>query len=201
MPSSKIENHVRYVKEQALFALFGLEIIGEGYERGRIPEPMDDATPLDILLKDSGIWFGIQIFVTACANVSKTLWPQPGDDFDKAESLREPLRDFLRIESDQNALRSKKLRNSFEHFDERLDRWVQTSKTGSFADRNVGPLDQFGFTGFGRKDVFRHFIPQDGEILFHGESFKMRPMADELARILGVIQQDEQSRFTNWPRD
>jgi hypothetical protein len=65
-----------------------------------------------------GIFFSIQNLLTAGANVSKALWGPGG----RLHAERKPLRDSIGI-ADTSALRDVNMRNNFEHFDDRLDRW------------------------------------------------------------------------------
>jgi hypothetical protein len=63
------------------------------------------------------IFFSLQNFLTAGANISKALWGQGG----RLHAERKPLRDSIGVH-DSSALRAVNMRNNFEHFDERLDR-------------------------------------------------------------------------------
>src|SRR6266545_4055192 len=72
----------------------------------------------------SEAWPSVQTFLTAVANVSKLLWPiRPDDNNDKARWRKfrgEQLRAELGID-ETSALRSRVVRDSADHFDERLD--------------------------------------------------------------------------------
>ena len=63
-------------------------------------------------------YYWIQNLLNAAANVSKALWGQKG----KYAEIRKPLRDSIGV-SDESPLRNVNMRNNFEHFAERLDRW------------------------------------------------------------------------------
>lgn len=89
-----------------------------------------------------GIWLSLQNLLTAAANVSKALW---GTD-DKIEAARLPLRESLAV-ADGSALNSRKLRNHFDHFDERLDEWWTKSGDHNLVDCIVGPPGAIVFEG------------------------------------------------------
>lgn len=111
------------------------------------------------------IWYSIQAFLSACANVSKLLWPKltrsKGETDVHVRRRRErgeQLRRALDIVDDSplSELKGKRLRNYFEHFDERLDDWAVTSPNyilmsrcsgtpGSFMIAGMGPSDTMGY--------------------------------------------------------
>jgi len=72
---------------------------------------------------DTRIFYAVQNFLNAANNVSKALWAQNGKFTDE----RKMLRDSIGV-SDTSPLRKILIRNAFEHFDERLDKWWKQSK-------------------------------------------------------------------------
>jgi hypothetical protein len=79
-------------------------------------------------------WIAIQNILTAAANISKALWGQGG----KFAKEREPLRSSLQVD-DTSPLRNVVMRNHFEHHDERLDRWWDTSESHNYLDMSILP--------------------------------------------------------------
>ena len=77
-------------------------------------------------------WFGVQAVLVACANVAKILWG--GND--AAARRREPLRRFLDVD-ESSALKSPQVRNDFEHFDERIERWVRKTDFPVYLPRMI----------------------------------------------------------------
>ena len=61
--------------------------------------------------------------LNAGANISKAFWGSGG----KLAVERKPLRDSIGID-DKSPLRAVTMRNNFEHFDERIDRWWTSPK-------------------------------------------------------------------------
>lgn len=79
-----------------------------------------------------------QMILTAGAQISKLFWP-PTDN--KASKWRaEQLRAIL---NPSEELKSRSVRNSFEHFDEELDRWFATAEGRPLIDRIIAPDGAF----------------------------------------------------------
>lgn len=78
------------------------------------------------------IFCGLQNLLNATANISKELWESGG----KKSKERESLRKSIGV-SDESPLRDVAMRNNFEHFDERLDRWWADSLRHNYGDMNV----------------------------------------------------------------
>ena len=110
-------------------------------------------------------------FVVHVANVDKLLTPA------KSASLRAKL---LSEHFDMTSINLKdfrRLRNHLEHFDERLDNWILNYEGYTFFDMNL--VD--GTKGFPEKAFLR---AMDGDIFkFHGESYDLAQMFEELAKI------------------
>jgi len=117
------------------------------------------------------IWYSIQSFLVAVGNISKILW---GTD-DAIRNRRTDLRQLLLID-DSSVLNSRRFRNHFEHFDERLEDWTNTVK-GSVVDSNVGPSG-FISTPQGESSYLRNFDNQKFVLTFRGEEYQFQPVFD-----------------------
>jgi hypothetical protein len=126
------------------------------------------------------IWVAIQNLLTGAANISKALWGQSG----KFAAERADLRASIQID-DTSALRSVAMRNNFEHFDERLDRWWEKSSNRSYIDMNVGPLG--AIVGAEDIDTFRWFDPTTSEVIFWGRHFNINEVLAETQRMLPIV--------------
>jgi hypothetical protein len=122
-------------------------------------------------------WASIQNALSAAANIAKSLWGQGG----KLAQEREPLRQSLGI-SDSSPLSSTDLRNHLEHYDERLDRWYRTSQRRNHADYLIGPASMIA--GTEATDIFRHFDPSTGDVIFWIENYSIPPLGRALAELL-----------------
>ncbi len=77
--------------------------------------------------------------------------------------------------------RFRQLRNHLEHFDERLDMWVQNFDGHAFFDMNIVT----GAKGFPAKAFLR---AMDGYIFrFHGEEYDLLALYSELEKISGLV--------------
>ena len=127
------------------------------------------------------VWYSIQNVLIAVANISKILWPSSK----RYEERGKKIREILNID-DNFLIKSRKFRNHFEHFDERIEDWVRKSKNHNFVDSNIGPINMI--QGFDQKDIFRNFDPVKWELIFHGESFDLVEAKKEVEILYRKIQ-------------
>lgn len=73
-------------------------------------------------------WGAIQSILSASANVSKILWPRK-----KRKVRGEYLRKLLNID-EEHLLSDRSIRNSFEHYDERIEDWFEEHDAGVYRD-------------------------------------------------------------------
>ena len=107
-----------------------------------------------------GVFFHLHHFIVHIANVDKLLDPKAGS----------PRAGYLasRIDLDGIDLKStRRLRNHLEHFDERLDMWIENYDGLTFFDMNIVT----GAKGFPSKAFLRAL---DGDTFkFHGEDYPL----------------------------
>lgn len=127
-------------------------------------------------------WVHMGWALGASANASKALWGAGNNT--KVAEAREELRRSLEV-PDDSPLRVVKMRNNFEHIDERIDEWAAISQTGHFLDQNIGSLGGISLGGGPPPDhdVFRHFDPETGDLIFWGQRFNVPALANEVGRI------------------
>lgn len=104
-------------------------------------------------------WFGISAFLSATANLSKCFWGEKG----KYEKERAPLRDRVGVPND-SPLRITNMRNHFEHFDSRIDKWAGSDDPRNYADLNIGARVE----GITSGDEFRAYDPGTHVVDFLG---------------------------------
>lgn len=124
------------------------------------------------------LWVGVQIFVTGSANITKALWGQR----QSLAAERKPLRDSLGVRDDSPLHALSTLRNHFEHYDERIDRWHETSQAHNFLDRFLGSPESVA----GLADIERFRDPATASVYFWGERFDLQPIAKEVDRLLTI---------------
>jgi hypothetical protein len=135
---------------------------------------------LDNRLDQEVIWAAIQGILTATANLSKAFWGQRGS----LEQQREDLRLSLQVEA-TSVLRPTSMRNNFDHFDERLDKWWAESTHHNHIDYIVGPENMIG--GADPKDIFRHFNPETGDVIFWGDRYSLVAIIQEINHLLPIV--------------
>lgn len=124
-------------------------------------------------------WAGMESFLSAAANISKTLY---GTGDKKLAEFRRPIRESLEID-ESSPLYSRKLRNHLEHFDERLDQWYKTSTQKNFVDFNTGPRNSI-ILGGSDEDMFRNYDDADKVVTFWGGEYPIQPIADAISDLL-----------------
>lgn len=146
-----------------------------------------DADPNDVTLRPGyyqpRIWFSVQNILVSSANLSKLLWGSGRNGPDaraEAEAGRHELRESLQVEDD-SPLKSTTVRNRFEHFDQRLEKWRQGGGQ-IFIGRNIG--DPNAVHTPSEPDRFGHYDPATGIVTILGETSVLPDLVAEAQRIL-----------------
>lgn len=159
MDTRKLNLFVRQVQLQCKFAL-----------RAR----KDLATSLRFQGDTTWAFYHIQSLLNASANISKLLDPK---------NERAPLRVALQVDEESILVSSeiRDMRNNYEHFDERIDRWWNRSKGETFIDLLLG---EFPFT-YSSEDVkvFRAYDDGMDRVLFWGTNIPLPELMDEISRL------------------
>jgi len=156
----------REIKRQCIFAMIAYNTIKSSFSNlSDVNKSIDEMSYyMDIF------WYSIQNFLIAVADISKIFWP-PTNIYEKRG---EELRKIFDIKDD-SPFHSRDARNYFEHFDERIENWVMSSKSHVFADTNIGSLKgNIKMIGnLGPKDYMRHFDQTTWTIFFSGDEYKL----------------------------
>jgi hypothetical protein len=133
-------------------------------------------------------WFGLQSILISASNASKLLWGAGRTDAERAHlnKARAPLRVSAGVEDD-SPLNDRRVRNSFEHFDERLDRWFKKSESHIYVGRNIGPPDMVVIGDKPAEDHFGHYDPATTIVSFWDRSVEVGPIVLEVEKILRVL--------------
>jgi hypothetical protein len=132
------------------------------------------------------IWFSLQNLLNSAANISKMLWPVKNSYSDRGQFLRNKYN--IR---DDSPLKSRRVRNCFEHFDEHLHEWVLSLNNHSVIDRNIGPAQMFCPTGNYENDkkyFLRNFDQGSFELLFRGQEFSLGPVIQEIQNLVNQLE-------------
>ena len=117
--------------------------------------------------------------LTHAALISKLLSPSSASEYSQQRAVQ--LRSLLSI-ADSDKILSRRLRNHFEHYDERLDDWAQNSENHNLATYSVGGAGMIH--SLGEKEQFMRFDPATSELWFRGE----RMFLAEIIRSVQTIQ-------------
>ena len=83
----------------------------------------------------------------------------------------EKLRKSLGIE-DNSPIQPRNFRNHFEHFDERLEEWAESSERHNFVDSSVLPPNMIA--GIDQKDYLRNFDSTTWTLTFRGDKYELK---------------------------
>jgi hypothetical protein len=136
------------------------------------------------------LWGAVQDFLGASGNVAKAFWGASGKKED--DPIRGALRE--RYETDDSSpLKDVSMRNNFEHFDERIDRWWAKSTTRNYHDLAMAPNIRVETSG-DNLDIFRTLDSATLKLTFWGEPFELAAIERELQRLLAIFR-----RRNNYP--
>jgi hypothetical protein len=133
--------------------------------------------------KDFTAFFcAIQSLLGSAANISKALWSVRKTK--NALAARAPLRASLQI-TDASPLNPRNMRDNYEHFDERLDKWWEQSKNHNFMD--MGLMARKAIQGFAEIERFRAYDPATGDLTFWGDDLSLLTLVDEIRHIYPIV--------------
>ena len=123
------------------------------------------------------VFTNIHAILSAAAAISRLLF---SDRNPEAAQRSRALRDALGIQED-SILRARGMRNHFEHFDERLDKWLPRTADGSVIDM-VASTERVDDTG--PRYTLRMFNISTFEITFADETLALRPLVEAIRSLL-----------------
>jgi hypothetical protein len=117
----------------------------------------------------------LQNVVLHAAALSRYFWPVRKDHHWRGEHLRE----VFQITED-SALHSRDLRNAIEHFDEKLDTYVEGGIVGHILPEYIGPFSES--TGV-PVHIFRGYYVDTGVFQLLDNQYEVQPILGEVGRI------------------
>jgi hypothetical protein len=133
-----------------------------------------------------GIFGSLQSLLTAAANIAKVFWGSGG----KFSETRKSLRTSIGL-SDDSPLRTVTMRNNYEHFDERLERWSEISTRKNYLDLSLMPVNAVhgsdAIRGLDDIDKFRTYDPATGVLTFWSEEFHILALIKEIEQIFSIL--------------
>ena len=159
---------ISFCTESAARSLDALADVIEHIESVTNGNPLADIDPHTTLNE-------IQNIIVQGAAVSRYFWPT-----DKAASARgAELRRRFEI-GDDSPLKSRNLRNTIEHFDEKLDRYVAQGIVGNIIPHYFGRERKSDGVP---QHFFRAYFIDNGVFEILGQRYKIEPIANELLRL------------------
>ena len=127
----------------------------------------------------------IQEALAHASALSRFFWPVKKDSaLAKARGSR--LRVAFAVD-DSSALKWRKLRNSFEHFDEDLDRFLLHDLSGCFFPAPLVGDQMLAQEAAG--NIFKLVDPNSGTCIILGDQYEFRPIRIEVQRVLSRAQE------------
>jgi|JI6StandDraft_1071083.scaffolds.fasta_scaffold30033_2 hypothetical protein len=120
----------------------------------------------------------LQDALNHCAAISRYFWPTSKGNF--SETRGEALRAHFRI-ADDSPLHDRDLRNSLEHFDERLDKWVLGNPVGPIIASPIVAKIEITQDGFGH--VFKLLDPETDTLVLLGAVHEFGDLSREVSRL------------------
>jgi hypothetical protein len=130
-------------------------------------------------------WRHIQTILVASATASRMLWGSGSNK--KAEISRAPLRASLQVD-DASPFRDPRLRNDFEHFDERLEEWYAGSSEKLYAGRMIWPHSSFG--GVPEEERFHWYDSKTGTVTFWKHAVSIPELVAEAKRVWPIARKE-----------
>jgi hypothetical protein len=123
----------------------------------------------------------VQNIVIQAGVLSRYFWPAHNKSSHRERALE--LRRLLKMD-DNNPLQTRAIRNAMEHFDERLDLYLQEPVAGYFIPQYVGPYDE----GDGvPRHFFRAYYTDQAVFEILGERYDIEPVVIEIERVHAAL--------------
>jgi hypothetical protein len=169
--------------DEHLLTILKLEVIYHcqlGMAGGRLLDrSYSEALDPGAIRYQDNMWFALQGILSIGANLAKLFWGSKGA---AVEAERAPLRRLAAVD-DRSPLKSRDVRNAFEHFDERVIDWFEAGDTDIYASRKIGVGTDWPPPG----SRFGHYDPQTRVVTFLDHAVPIRALLWEFERIHGNL--------------
>ncbi len=173
------------IEFQCKFAIMAAERLTEALTpRDRTSTQMEWATNPKLVpgYRTTCAWEALQTILVSAANISKLLWgSRSGKESVRRDraAKRKPLRDRLHVQ-DGSPIESLRVRNQFEHFDEKLEE--RHDKAGPIhAQRNIDVNISGG--NLPQPQHFGHYNSTTGQVAFWDDEMYIPDVLAEIRRI------------------
>ena len=125
--------------------------------------------------------YHIHHFLVHTSNIIKILFPKnnaknPNNAF--VQQRAQSIKGNLAIVDSDFDINEIGIRNDFEHYDTRIDFWVQNSKRHNYCDINI--ITDGAIGGIDIKDMFRNLDPQTKILTFCGKQYNLEYLKEFL---------------------
>ena len=125
---------------------------------------------------DDRFWYSLNGLLGATSRLSKLFWPSGSKKSPRwrpAEARCKELREFFGI-ADDSPLKSRVLRDSFEHFDERMDKRLDEVPYGYMLDHEMAPRK--GEERWGSSNLGRRVDPDTWTLSFERDQIELKSL-------------------------
>lgn len=130
----------------------------------------------------------IHHFIIHASNVVKLIQPKISGDLDfknfRAKQLKKKYPTLPTINP-----KLVRIRDDFEHYDERIDYWFINSERHNYADKNVGNID--AIKGLSPKDNFRWYDPKNKKLYFCGEEYSIEDLYSYIQQVKKALKNEK----------
>jgi len=125
-------------------------------------------------------WCSIQSILVSVGNISKILWPQ-----EKYKIRGERLRQLLKVKN-ISPISSRKFRNHFEHYDERVDEYFEYNGSGVYIDLAMNPSLRSEIFDDAPLNTHRGYNSFNNTIVFRDETLDLNEVFVALDNIVNT---------------
>jgi hypothetical protein len=185
------EHHVFYI-ETIVYYLHSIDMSIERVNKEMIIIQEEEIQGAQFELHVDNILNGLQDIVIQSSNISKLFWPVRKEKIyrDRADKLRE----VFEI-TDKSPFKNRDLRNTLEHFDERLDVFLENIPVGTIYPKYLGSYEKVNDPSF---HFFRAYFVDISTFQILNTKIKVDEIIDEVNRLKKqvMIKVDSKFQFT-----
>jgi hypothetical protein len=170
----------------ALRSMMSIRAVFEVVSENTPDDPIS-ALPVQYILTE------LQNVIIHAAALSRYFWPVNTNHAWRGVQLRNAFQI-----NDSSPLRPRDLRNSIEHFDERLDDFLEVDVIGHVLPQYVGPFPQSGPV---QQHFFRAYYIDSGVFELLGMRYEVEPIAAEVSRLHEALQRMNSLGGRLWPSE
>ncbi|WP_105172407.1 hypothetical protein [Pseudoalteromonas sp. T1lg24] len=158
-------------------ALDAAKVVGEWIELVVANDEKALELPKDKLFEQ------LQLIIQHAASLSKYLWPIRGGVNSSHQKRGRKIRSALYTD-DSSSLKCRKLRDGMEHFDEKLDKYLEKNQVGEFLPSDVRaevPVSEVPL------HIFKGFYINPRVFVLLGNEYELLPIVAEVVRIHDLL--------------